>query len=234
MDEDQRHLHIAILTQGWVRQELAKYLLHLILDSELNKKRDFSVEFYIGNGLEGRPVSSNRNRIVRDRPKGSDLIMLDQDVIPDHRLFEVAQQDLDIVVCPVPIWRPNDPGDCPVRINMNAATDNKVMTLGADRYVEVLQGGTGAIYVSHRVLEHPKMRAPFQFLHDEDGVNFRGEDYNFCLRAKAAGFQVYSANAVLCGHYHEINLLMLMRQWYEMMESLGGGVIEDADQIRTP
>jgi len=226
MSEEQRHLHIAVLTQGSVRWELSNYLHHLVLDPEARKIRDFSVQYYEGNGMEGRPVSSNRNRIVRDRPEHSDLLMIDQDVIPSHRLFEVANQGLDVVVCPVPIWRPVDPGDCPVRINMNAAAPDKVMTLGAEEYDEILQGGTGAIYISDRVLSHPAMRAPFSFQMDEDGVNFRGEDYSFCDRARAAGFKVFSANAILCGHVHSINLLTVMRRFYELQERLGSGVTE--------
>jgi hypothetical protein len=220
----ERHLHIAILTQGFVRWEQSNYLHHLVLDPEARKLRDFSIQYYVGDGLEGRPVSSNRNRIVRDRPAHSDLLMIDQDVIPSHRLFEIACQGLDVVVCPVPIWRPNDPGDCPVRVNMNASVQDKVMTLGAEVYDKLLEGGTGAIYISDRVLSHPAMRAPFHFRSDEDGVGFRGEDYDFCIRAREAGFEVWSANAILCGHIHDVNLLTVMRRFYELMERAGLGV----------
>jgi len=220
------HLHIAVLTQGTVRWELSNYLHHLLLDDETRKKRDFSLKYYVGDGMEGRPVSSNRNRIVRDRPAGSDLLMIDQDVIPSHRLIEATMQGLDIVICPTPIWRPNDPGDCPVRINMNASSETKMMTLGAESYEEILQGGTGAIYISNTVLEHPEMRAPFTFQADDLGVTFRGEDYTFCDRAIALGFKLYSANALLCGHMRSINLLSVMRFFYETIERLGGGVAE--------
>jgi len=212
------HLHIAILTQGTVRWELSNYLHHILLDEDARIKRDFSVKYYLGNGVAGRPVSSNRNRIIRDRPPGSDLLMIDQDVLPSYRLLEAAMQGLDIVICPTPIWRPNDSLDCPVRINMNAASDGKAMVLGSETYPEILQGGTGAIYISNTVLEHPDMRAPFRFLADEDGVSYRGEDYVFCDRAAAAGFKIYSANALLCGHIHPINLLSVMRRFHELLD----------------
>lgn len=226
MEEQQKeaHLHIAVLTQGMVRWELSNYLHHLVLDPKAREARDFSVQYYPGMGLEGRPASSNRNRIIRDRPAGSDLLMIDQDVIPHHRLFEIALQGLDVVICPVPIWRPNDPGDCPVRANLNAALPDKVMALGADVYEEILQGGTGAIYIANWVLDHPAMKAPFRFTFDEDGVNYLGEDYSFCDRARAAGFTIHCANGVLCGHMHSVNLLTMMRRYYEMVERLGGGV----------
>ena len=224
-----RHLHIAILTQGTVQWELSNWLHQLLLDKEARDKHDFSVRYYLGNGIEGRPVSSNRNRIVRDRPRpdgrGCDLIMIDSDVIPSPRLIEAAEQGMDIVVCPTPIWRPNEQGGtgCPARINMNAASPDKAITLGADAYDEILHGGTGAIYISNEVLEHPDMRAPFQFMTDEDGVNFRGEDYSFCDRARAAGFKIYSASGLLCGHIHPINLLSVMRRYYEMIEQFSDG-----------
>lgn len=217
-----RHLHIAVLTQGTVRWELSNYLHHLLINEEVRKKRDFSIRYYLGNGLEGRPVSSNRNRVVRDRPRpdgvGSDLLMIDSDVVPSSRLLEASMQGLDIVICPTPIWRPNDGDDCPARINMNTAAPDKVMTLGAETYENLLQGGTGAIYISNEVLGHPDMHAPFAFLVDDDGVGYRGEDYTFCDRARAAGFKIYSANALMCGHIHPINLLSVMRRFYELME----------------
>lgn len=219
-----RHLHIAILTQGMIRFELSNFLHKILIDPEIRAKLDFSVKYYVGNERGGRPVSSNRNRIVRDRPRpngiGSDLMMIDQDVIPSFRLLEAAQQGLDIVVCPTPIWRPDDGGDCPARINMNPAAPNKEMVLGSDTYDELFQGGTGAIYISNEVLEHPDMRAPFQFMADEDGVVFRGEDYSFCDRARTAGFKIYSANALLCGHFSSINQLVVMRRFYEVMEQM--------------
>ena len=219
-EQRMRHLHIAILTQGTVRWELSNYLHQLLLNQDVWEKHDFSVRYYLGTGIEGRPVSSNRNRIVRDRPqppgKSCELIMIDSDVIPNSRLIEVAEQGLDIVICPTPILRPSS-GDCPARINMNAATPGKELTLGAESYDEVLQGGTGAIFISNEVMEHPDMRAPFRFMADEDGVNFRGEDYTFCDRARSAGFRIYSASALLCGHVHPINQLTVMRRFYEIM-----------------
>jgi hypothetical protein len=104
---------------------------------------------------------------------------------------------------------------------MNAAAQNKEMVLGAESYDEIFQGGTGAIYISNEVLEHPDMRAPFQFLFDEDGVGFRSEDYTFCDRVRSAGFKIYSANALLCGHIHPVNLLTIERRFYEVMGRMG-------------
>lgn len=221
MEEKRPHLHIAVLTRGIVRWELSNFLHHMLLDTEIRDKLEFSVRYYPGYEISGRPVSSNRNRIVRDRPAGSDLIMLDEDVIPHSRMYEVALQDKDIVVFPTPIWRANEPNLCPVGINMNAAGPDKAITLGADSYDEVLQGGTGAIFISHRVLDHPQMRAPFMFLHDADGVTIRGEDYSFCDRATALGFKIFCASGLLCGHVHEVDMLAVMRRFYEMMIEVG-------------
>ena len=208
-----RHLHIAILTQGWVRWELSNYLHQLCLGE---RRLHFSICYYEGRGMEGRPVSSNRNRIIRDRPEGSDLIMMDSDVIPRKRLFEIALQDLDIVICPTPIWKAARGEGCPVEINLEAMTEDKVMALGAETYDQLVSGGTGAIYISSAVLDDPKMHAPFKFLTDEDGVTRRGEDYAFCDLATECGYQIHAANAILCGHYQEVNLLTVMQRFYEM------------------
>lgn len=221
-EKRERHLHIAILTRGTVRWELSNYIHHLLLSKEAHDRMEFSVRYYLGVEMSGRPVSSNRNRIVRDRPAGSDLIMFDEDVIPHHLAHEVAfQEDKDIIIFPTPIWRANEPNLCPVGINMNADDSHKAITLGADNYDEILQGGTGAIYISHRVLDHPQMQAPFLFLFDEDGVTVRGEDYHFCDRATALGFKVWCASGYLFGHVHPIDLLAVMRRFYELMSEYG-------------
>jgi hypothetical protein len=143
--------------------------------------------------------------------------MIDADVIPHYDFFEIALQGKDIIVCPIPIWRADDANECPVRINLEAMAEQRIISLGANQYDEILNGGTGAIYISCEVLEHPDLKAPFQFVCGDDGVTVRGEDYNFCERARAAGFQVWTANRLLCGHAQEIDLLTVMRRFYNMM-----------------
>ena len=65
------------------------------------------------------------------------------------------------------------------------------------------------------------MQAPFLFLFDEDGVTVRGEDYHFCDRARALGFKIYCASGLLFGHVHAVDLLAVMRRFYEVLEECG-------------
>jgi len=223
MEENQRHVHIAVLTQGHIRYELANWLLGLVNTKAwglaAQHRRPFSVVFYEGRSREGRPVSSNRNRIIRDRPAGSDLIMIDADVIPHPDLFEIAlQPDKDVIICPTPIWRAEGNILCPARPNLNGTPENQIIALGLDTYTEVLEGGTGAIYISRECLGHPDMHAPFQFQMGDDGTTLIGEDYTFCDKARAAGFKIWTANKILCGHYQDVNLLTVMQRFHEVAE----------------
>jgi hypothetical protein len=142
--------------------------------------------------------------------------MIDADVVPHFDLFEVALQGKDVVICPTPIWRAADNNECPVKINLNAKSEDKIIALGADEYTEIMDGGTGAIYISREVLDHPEMAHPFRFIPGDDGVTIYGEDYYFCDKARELGFSIWAANRMLCGHMQEVNLLTVMKRFYNL------------------
>jgi len=195
------HVQISILHQGYVRWELAGWLAWLVQNE---RRRAFSITYHDGRTYGGRPVDSNRNRIVRDRPAGADLLMIDADTIPPNRLFDMALSGLDVVVAPVPIWRPDTP-DGPTVLNIVPLPDGQAVEIGGGVYQEIGEGGSGVMYVSSRALDAVGP-GPFRFEYGEDGVMEVGEDHAFCRRARAAGFPVHAALNLLCGHAVEVNL----------------------------
>jgi len=199
MDEG-RHLHIALLHTGWIRHELARWLL---LVAQHRPVITCTVQFY-GGDPAGVPTSSNRNRIRRDRPAGSDLLMIDSDVIPPESILEIVLLDLDVVICPTPMWMGNQP-DNPVISNIKMP-EQQLIQVGEQSVIEIEAGGGSAFYVASRVLDDPRMRGAFQFVFDDDGVMVRTEDYEFCRRAKENGYTVHAALGYPCGHMKEINI----------------------------
>jgi len=195
------YVQISILHNGYIHWQLAAWLAWLVQNE---RRRPFYITYHDGRVYGGRPVDSNRNKIVRDRVPGSDVLMIDADTIPTNRLFDMAVAGLDVVQVPVPIYRPDHP-DGPAILNIVPAENPKVLEIGGAVYEEIDEGGSGVMYISNNALEAIGP-APFRFRFDQNGVMEVGEDHEFCRRARAAGFEVYSALDLLCGHAVEVNL----------------------------
>ena len=196
------HVQISIVHQGYIRWELAAWLAWLVQNE---RRRAFSITWYDGRTYGGRPVDSNRNRIVRDRPAGADLLMIDADTIPSNPLFDLCVAGMDVVLAPVPIYRPDSP-DGPAILNIVPKQGGEMyQDQFGQVYQEILEGGSGVLYISNAVLE-ALGPAPFRFAFDKDGVVVRGEDHEFCRKAREAGFSIYAALDLLCGHGVEVNL----------------------------
>jgi hypothetical protein len=160
------------------------------------------------------PIASNRNEIVKRfksfQPRQDFLMMLDDDVMPiEGNPFEYAHADKDIIGFPAKVrqlgrelnWvayikSPTEDAYCSVDFGK---IDDTVRLL----HVDVV--GTGAILIHRRVLE--AIKAPFMYEFDEDGVSIVGQDFGFCRKAKAAGFEIYVAPQVWCEHFKEFGLL---------------------------
>jgi len=196
------HVQISIVHQGHIHWQLAAWLSWLVQNE---RRRPFSITYHDGRTYGGRPVDSNRNRIIRDRAPGADVLMIDADTIPSNRLFDLCVAGLDVVLAPVPIYRPDNP-DGPVILNIVPMLGGQAYeNITGQVYQEIEEGGSGVLYVSNAVLEAVGP-SPFRFAYDADGVMERGEDHEFCRRVREAGFSVYAALDLLCGHAVEVNL----------------------------
>ena len=196
------HVQISILHRGYVHWQLAAWLAWLVQNE---RRRAYSITYWDGRVYGGSPVSSNRNKIVRDRPPGSDLLMIDADTVPNVRLFDMTLSGLDVVQVPVPIYRPDNP-EGPTILNIVPPTDKaEQLLINGVTYQEILEGGSGVLYASNDVLE-AMGPGPFRFTFDQDGVMERGEDHEFFRKARELGFKGYSALDLICGHAVEVNL----------------------------
>ena len=203
-------IDVCVLHTGWVRYEVVAYLVNIL------GARTHSLIIRMSHA---QPVAHNRNKIAQSflRSDADYLLMIDSDQAIDCDLLKYAKNDLDIVGFPSPVFKVDQPAD-PIKWNLWMENEKGERTGGAIRadqpLVQVAGVGTGAILIARRVLEHPDMRAPFMDRWDEDGIRTESEDYTFCQRARAAGFEIWAATDSLIGHIKEVDLKHIV----ELME----------------
>lgn len=198
------YVQVVVLSLGWQRAEQQNFMLAL---SQENRYR-----IMLGRG-KGKPVTNNRNQIVKrfldSPPEHKFLLMMDHDVVPQGNPLDYVEHDLDIVVFPCPIWKPTQGAAGPVVWNIRLQDEDGQRIRGkieASGLREISEGGTGAMLIARRVLEHPDMHAPFVEEMDEYGVSTLGHDLAFCVRARAAGFRVWAALDCPCRHWETLDL----------------------------
>jgi hypothetical protein len=166
---------------------------------------------------QGKPVESNRNgAALHFLRSGCDyMVQVDDDTVPVRNPLDLVEEDLDIVVFPTPMWRPEPGPGHPIYFNIELLERPAEPGPDKSRFVledpapleELATGGAGCLLVARRVLEHPDMRAPFKTVFNDFGITMQGEDINFVHRARAAGFRAWAAMQYPCSHVKEMELL---------------------------
>jgi hypothetical protein len=195
-------VHVVTLNTGDVRIEQAMFREWLALSEH---RHDLVLRYSPGLGIERSasgdvkpwrgyddlsalptaPVTSNLNKVVAEFLADSVadfLLIIASDQCPQFNPLDFVEHDLDVLGWPTPSCRINAPDPVPWFPCKPEPGAGIVRT-------EVLGGGI--LLIARRVLEHPAMRAPFRFVYDERGCFKLGEDYNFCLRAREAGFALW-------------------------------------------
>lgn len=160
------------------------------------------------------PISSNRNRIVKrflaDKNECDFLLMIDDDVLPHTNPAEMVFADCDIVGSPA-LVRQNNHMINWVAYVKHPALDGyaPVDFAGIEGNIDLLKVdivGTGCIMIARRVLEDPRMKAPFNCEYDEDGITEYGTDYAFCRKAGALGYNIFTTPKRRCEHFKKVGL----------------------------
>ena len=199
-------LYLAILNKGWIRREIVYKVLPDMVHTE-----GVELIFEEPSISWHNPICSNRNRIVKRFLKTDCdfLLMMDDDIVPQHNPAQLVFADKDIIGSPAKIRQ--DGG-----FNWVAYVYNKVvkgyvpvdfseMDARFDLYpVDIV--GTGCIMIKRRVLE--KLKAPFLIKFNRDGICEMGTDFAFCEKAKKAGFEIYTTGLDrVCEHWKQFGLL---------------------------
>ena len=188
-------IYIAILTQGYIRKELALSLIRWCKNSSF----DIFLEL-----TEEKPCAHARNNIVKKFLASDNqcLLMIDEDVVPSQNPLTMIEFDKDIIVAPAPIYQ--------YKVLWNIyRTDSKGFWVPVDlskekSLIEISAAGTGCILIKRKVLE--VINAPFERIFNKDGTEKMGLDLSFCKKAKERGFKIYASIEHKCSHYKILDL----------------------------
>lgn len=192
-------IYLSILNEGWIRSELA-----IKLPRWLSEMTEAGHEIHYESSFL-RPIAHNRNTIVK-RFLASDcdyLLQIDSDVVPSKNPIELVEYTKDIISCPCWIYQHKK------FLNIYKYDKDGIYLIPVDptqhkELIEIDSTGSGIIMCSRKVLED--IKAPFERLFDEDGIETRGLDLAFCDKAKEKGYKIYSHLDYISKHYKTIDL----------------------------
>lgn len=185
---------------------LSAPFVHSLFSSQANIQHRLDLEIFAGNCH----IDDSRNRLVRDflETDCDQLIFLDADVFwLDAELRKLIEHDADIVAGIYPMK--NDDEDYPVAPLPGERWANEA------GLVEVAGVPTGFLKIRRRMLEmlyetaqkhrskedgYGRMLIPVLFERSLNGLSRRGGDYEFCRKARAAGFKVFVDPLMQLGH----------------------------------
>jgi len=206
-------IFIAIPHTGQIRSGLFPLLL------EWFRKGEYQISLHLS---KDRPTSSNRNRIVREFLNDKDhydyLLMIDSDIVPPSNVLNLVDYKKDIIgalyfinyenIVPM-VYKKLSMGESEWWKSKNKYRVILPSELANDKLIECDALGMGCIMIARKVLEHPKMKAPFKEYFDDDGVLLIGEDVAFCKRIQDLGFKIYCHSDYICSHYNEMDLKII-------------------------
>lgn len=197
-------VYVAILNQGTVSVGLESQLHQWMRDTH-------ECEFTLF-APSSRPISNNRNQIVKHFLKGDwdVLFMIDDDTVPVKNPFELLKYDKDVIGAIYP--GRDDRGihfhvykfgkDYPKTLTFHQYLDHEIKGLSQ---VDAL--GTGCMFIKRRVLE--AIKAPFEDLFDGDGCLVTNDDLHFSHKCRQSGFKIWTHSDYMCSHYKTIDLLQM-------------------------
>lgn len=170
-------------------------------------------EFHIIVPEEGYTIAENRNytAVQALNNKSEYLLMVDDDMtFPPDTLDKLISNKKDICgvayhsrgskdkIKLVPSIMSIAEVDKGKYINLETETDPKYKDV-----FECYATGTGIMLIRCEILY--KIKRPwFEFTYHENGKCKEGEDWNFCFKAKDAGYKIFTDPTIKIGHLGEI------------------------------
>jgi len=202
-----KKIYVAILNQGTVSSGLETQMY--IWMKDLGAKYIYS---YFPTKYSNRPISNNRNQIVKDflRTDCDYLMMLDDDTCPLKNPLELIEHDKDVIGAIYP-GRTNEGiifhiykfgEEYPKKLVFKQYDNSEIRGL-----TKIDAIGTGCVIIKRNVLE--KIKRPFEDLFDEDGILVTNDDMHFCHKCRQNGFEVWTHGDYMCSHYKTVDLLQM-------------------------
>ena len=182
LPEREISIFVAIPNMGEVVLGLALRCLRWATD------RRFKTTFYTPQGV--RPIPKVRNLIAKEFLKSgfAHLMMVDADIVPPENVLDLALMGLDVVGALCPARQGGRTLYIALKSVPNSLYLEVISPLPPSQLVEVDATGCGCLFVRREVFERIE-RPYFEYLRvDEEGLEFAGEDFNFCRKVRGAGF----------------------------------------------
>lgn len=201
---------IAIINTGTIRTETCAWLVNTLMNHP-----EYGLDL-----TQGHPIDATRNTVVKkfltlpEAQKYEWLLFVDSDIVPPigavDKLLSRGEKVIGAVcyalhgATPFPVMlRKLEPGQPGWGI--------KPGRIRAEGIREVDVTGASYLLIHREVLERIG-KDHFRFGYDDWGmVTVVGEDFDFCQKARAAGYKTYVDLEVQCEHYKTIGLLALNR-----------------------
>lgn len=178
---------------------------------ERNKDYEFSIFF-----PSARPISNNRNQIVKDFLAGDwdYLFMIDDDNPPRRNPFDLLDEDKPVIAGIYP-GRDNNGihfhvykfgKDFPKEISF---VQYPISFRNGVKKVDAV--GTGIVCIKRSVLERmvKKGWAPFEDMFNKDGTLITNDDMAFCIKCSKLKISIYAHFEHVASHYKQVDLLWI-------------------------
>ena len=201
---------------GWLSPGLAQFFAAL---SHVAKDRRVMVHLSACK----KPIDHARNLVVKEfLASGCDwLLMVDNDMVPPLNLFEMidrAAGHMDILVPKffmlAPAFGPRTSEALTKhaqnpRLPLFLCWQTLNIRLDEREWTELAWAGTGVMFIRRRVFGPLGNCGWFKFVTDADGAWIFPEDFEFCRRAREAGFSVWGNQRFEADHFHTVSLSAL-------------------------
>ena len=200
---DRKKVLVTVPNTAWIHKHVVSALLKIQHDDRLQCTIMLPTH---------KPLENNQAKIQKDFLEGDyDFwLSIDSDNPPMNNPLDLVEFNLDVIGCPTPVWHDHGEG-APIYWNaMRDVGDEGFKPLGQDdmhglQKVDAVGGGCWLI--ARRVLESLRDEQPFQRTWNPDGTVDVGNDWSFCRRAAAKGFDIYAHFGYPCRHFVELDLV---------------------------
>lgn len=184
---------------------------------EATQTPDADVQVVALHGTYGYAMARNRAVEKFLASDNSILCMVDNDTVPPadfvSRVLEFEKPD----VWTLPYYmRPGAKASSYLCIGWRASEPNFFhMPLQLEpKWQEIDVGGAGCMFIRRAVLERmsfPWFQIP-EYAIEQRFLTGACEDLDFCERAQAAGFHIWTHGGLLCGHLHTVDLSVVAEE----------------------
>lgn len=198
-----KNVLVTVTNTGYIHKQTVLTLLKI----QHEKRYKVTIDLPVNN-----PYENNLNHIVQKVLRGNYdyWLQIDSDNAPINNPLDLISYDKDIMILPYPQWHCTrddvENGNFPiVWLAMDDVENGFKEHKEQKGLTQIDAGGSGCMIIARRVLEN--IDFPFSRTWDKNGLVNVGVDFNFCRKATAIGFQIWTHYDYPTMHFKEVELM---------------------------